>query len=406
MWPRLADRFRNSDIDYRLLIPLLASTMLVQVVTAIIRITTSYRAVELGLSIVWLGVIAAAFAIFPILIAVQVGRFIDRGHDAHTVWLGSALLTAACAGFVLSSSAAGLLVATAVMGVGHLMLMASQQMLCVRAAGPRSMEQVFGNYMVAGAIGQGLGPYLVGWAGGSATVPPTQPLFTAGLAIAVVGLALVLTIRPGRERPHAEAGRELVPVGALLRVPGLLPVVVAGVIMVSASDIILIYVPLLGAERSFDVKDIGLLLTVRAAASMVARLFYARMVETAGHWPLMSASTFACAAAFAALAAPVSLPWMYLIMIVMGFSFGLATTLSITIVVDLTKAGGARGTANSLRIMGNRIGQFVLPFGAGLVAAAAGLSGLLLAMAAAIAAAAAAMQRARPRENDNKPPIG
>ena len=56
----------------------------------------------------------------------------------------------------------------------------------------------------------------------------------------------------------------------------------------------------------------------------------------------------------------------------------------------------ARGTANSLRIMGNRLGQFVLPFGAGIVAAAAGLSALLLVMAAAIVTAAAAMHWQRP----------
>jgi hypothetical protein len=79
----------------------------------------------------------------------------------------------------------------------------------------------------------------------------------------------------------------------------------------------------------------------------------------------------------------------------MGFTFGLATTLSITIVVDMTTQG-ARGTANSLRIMGNRLGQFALPFGAGLVAAATGISGLLLICAAAIAASAAAMYWRRP----------
>ena len=62
---------------------------------------------------------------------------------------------------------------------------------------------------------------------------------------------------------------------------------------------------------------------------------------------------------------------MHMAIAVMGFSFGLATTLSITIVVDMTTVS-ARGTTNSLRIMSNRAGQFVLPFGAGLVAAAAG----------------------------------
>ncbi len=47
--------------------------------------------------------------------------------------------------------------------------------------------------------------------------------------------------------------------------------------------------------------------------------------------------------------------------------------------------------------MGNRIGQFALPFGAGLVAAAAGLSALLVVMAAAIVTAAAAMHWQRPK---------
>ena len=83
MFEKLAAHFRSSDTDYRLLVPLLVSTMLVQLVTAMVRVTTSYRAVELNLSIVWLGLIAATFAICPILIAVRVGRQIDRGYDAQ-----------------------------------------------------------------------------------------------------------------------------------------------------------------------------------------------------------------------------------------------------------------------------------------------------------------------------------
>jgi MFS family permease len=395
MLKKFAHRLRSSDSDLRLLIPLLASTMLVQMVTAMIRVTTSYRAVELDLSIVWLGLIAATFAIFPILIAVQVGRVIDRGYDAQTTWTGASIFLVAAAGFALWSTPEGLLVFSTVMGIGHIMLMASQQMLCVRAAGPRSLETVFGNYMVAGAIGQGLGPYVVGWVGGAAAVPPTQLLFTAGAALAAVSLAVVLAVRPRRDRPAAIPTSGLVPVGRLLRVPGLATVVIAGVILVSASDIIVVYVPLLGAERKIDVHDIGLLLTVRSAASMCARLGYARLVAGFGRWPLMIASTLGCGITYAAIAIPLPLWGLHLAFALMGFAFGLATTLSITIVVDMTTAG-ARGTANSLRIMGNRMGQFALPFGAGLVAAAAGLAGLFLILAAAIAAAAGAMVWKRP----------
>jgi MFS family permease len=395
MFEKLAAPFRSSDTYYRLLVPLLISTMLVQLVTAMVRVTTSYRAVELNLSIVWLGLIAATFAICPILIAVRIGRQIDRGYDAQTTWLGAAIFTIACAGFAFASSPVALLVASAVMGTGHIMLMASQQLLCVRAAGPRSLESVFGNYMVAGAIGQGTGPYVVGWLGGAASVPPTQLLFIIGAAIAALTSAVSLAIRPGPDKPLTSSEMEIVPVRQILRIPGLVGVVLAGVILVSASDIIVIYVPLLGAERNIDVHDVGLLLTVRAIFSMVARLFYARMVLAFGRWPLMIASTFACGVSYAAFAAPLPLWAMHLAIAVMGFSFGLATTLSITIVVDMTSVS-ARGTTNSLRIMSNRAGQFVLPFSAGLVAAVAGLPGLFLILAAAIGAAAAAMTWKRP----------
>src|SRR5262249_55956044 len=154
MLEKLAERFREGDINHRLLIPLLISGLLIQTVTALVRVTISYRAVELGLSIAWIGLVAAMFAIFPILIAVRVGRHMDRGHDARTVWIGSAIFFLAMTGFAVWSTPVGLLVISAVMGIGHIMLMASQQMVCVRAAGsPRAMESVFGNFMVATSIG-------------------------------------------------------------------------------------------------------------------------------------------------------------------------------------------------------------------------------------------------------------
>jgi MFS family permease len=140
---------------------------------------------------------------------------------------------------------------------------------------------------------------------------------------------------------------------------------------------------------------IGALLTVRAVLSMVSRVIYARMVVACGRDPLMVACTFVAALAFALLALPIPLAAMYLAMAVMGFTLGIATTLSVTTVVDRTPLK-ARGTANSLRIMGNRIGQVSLPFGAGLVAAATGVAGILAMIALSLAASAAAVQWSRP----------
>ena len=72
-----------ADVDWRLLAPLLAHVVITHVMVGILRVTMSYRTVELGLPVIWLGVIAAGFALVPIFIAVQIGRYIDRGHDAR-----------------------------------------------------------------------------------------------------------------------------------------------------------------------------------------------------------------------------------------------------------------------------------------------------------------------------------
>src|SRR5712691_8959650 len=187
MFDHLAARMRRSDINYRVLIPLIFSAAAVQVVVAIVRITTSYRVVELDLPVVWLGIISAAYAILPAFIALWLGRFIDRGHDALATWIGAVLMALACAGLLASgASKVLLLAATAVLGIGNLFAIVSQQILCVRCSRMHSRESVFGNYMVACAVGQGIGPLIVGWSGGNATVPPTQFLFAVGLAASVV----------------------------------------------------------------------------------------------------------------------------------------------------------------------------------------------------------------------------
>ena len=84
------------------------------------------------------------------------------------------------------------------LGFGHMFCMAGHQMLMVRAGGPLSRENVLGYYMIAAAIGQGAGPLMVGWLGGSASLPPTELLFAISLGIAAVGLVVALMIRPAR----------------------------------------------------------------------------------------------------------------------------------------------------------------------------------------------------------------
>src|ERR1700712_847373 len=82
----------KSDLNWPLFLALVASTITVNAVVSLSRVTTSYRAIELDLSVMWIGIIAAGFSLVPVLLAVQVGRFIDRGHDALSTWIGAFMM--------------------------------------------------------------------------------------------------------------------------------------------------------------------------------------------------------------------------------------------------------------------------------------------------------------------------
>jgi MFS family permease len=386
----------RSDIDYRLLIPFLVHVTLTQTLILIIRITTSYRAIELGLPVVWLGIIAAGFAVIPVFTALQVGRWIDRGNDARATWIGAALVLVACLGFwAWPRSAMHLLGFSVLLGFGHMFCMAGHQMLAVRSGGARSRETALGYYMVAASIGQGLGPFVVGWLGGSAALPPTGLLFAIGLAAAAASAIVALLIRPaGSKARHHDPG-ESIPVGRLLKLRGFPAIMLSSVVTVTSLDLLVIYLPALGAERQIDSSDIGLLLTVRSVAALVSRMFYARLIFAIGRLPLTLASMLGSAAGFLVLALPLSLPTMYVVLVMLGFAMGIASTLTLSGVMYLAPPEVC-ATALTLRMTGNRVGQIVFPAVAGIVAAATGVAGILLALGVGLAASGIAVAMSQP----------
>ncbi len=374
----------------RLLLVIMSTACVEQVVITVARITTTYRAVELGLSIVWIGIITATYAVLPIAIGVPMGRYIDRGYDAVTTWIGGGLLVVGCAGFVLFPNLIGIMAATGIIGVAHLLFVVSQQIQCTRCGtGPGAMEHAIGSYMVANAVGQGVGPYIVGLAGGSASVPPTRFLFALclGGAALTAGLAL-LTRSSGVQK--VPAGRPKVPLRQLLFIPGLNAIMLVSCITVVAQDLIVVYLPLLGADRGMSVDAVGTLLVIRAVASMVSRLLYARFQFAFGRIPLTIASSFLSALSYALVALPLPLPVLYAAIAIAGFSLSIAMTASIAGVLAIA-TGGAIGTANSLRTMVNRVAQFVIPILAGAIAAAVGTGSVFILLGVGLAASGAAV---------------
>jgi MFS family permease len=182
-----------------------------------------------------------------------------------------------------------------------------------------------------------------------------------------------------------------VPLRQLLFIPGLNAIMLVSCITVVAQDLIVVYLPLLGADRGLSVDAVGTLLAVRAGASMLSRLLYVRFQFAFGRIPLTIVSSFLSALSYAAVAFPLPLPALYIAVATAGFSLSIAMTASIAGVLAIA-TGGAIGTANSLRTMVNRIAQFIIPILASAIAVAVGTGSVFVILGVGLAASGAAVR--------------
>jgi MFS family permease len=376
----------------RLLALLMIHSVLTQVVTFVLRPTSAYRALELDVPTAWLGALTASFAVVPLLLAVPSGQATDRFGERRVMLVGAVLMALSGAVFAAErGGAAGLVLGSVVLGTGHLFSVVGQQAAVANTAGPGRFDTAFGYYTFAASLGQAIGPGLITVIGGSGSLPDTTPIFYTATGL---GLALIVCTAFLRMPTRARAGSsaETGGMGTLLRVPGLLRALLISCVVLAAVDITLVYLPALGADRGLAAGFVGLLLTLRAVASMSSRLFLGRLVRLAGRRRLMIVSVALSAVSMAVIAVPLPAVALAVVVVLLGLGLGLGQPLTMSWLAEVAPAG-LRGRAMSLRLTGNRLGQVLLPSAVGLVATGLGAAGVLAATAAALAAVGIAARR-------------
>lgn len=371
---------------------LLAHAAATQVITFVLRPTMSYRAIELDVPAALLGLLGASFAIAPLLLALPAGHAADRYGERRLAVTGAILLTAASVAFLtIGHTVPGLLTAGVLLGTGHLGCVIAQQALVANTTRRGGHDTAFGHYTFAASLGQAAGPVLIAAFGGERAIPDTDRIFawSCGLAVLLVVLSALLTRSPHPADGEREAAGS---VRSLLRLPGLPHALVTSCVVIAALDITLVYLPAFGTERGLTSGTIGLLLTIRGVASMASRFFLGRLSRAVGRRRLLVTSTVAAAAAMLVTPVPMPLWALAFVLLILGFGLGVGQPLTMSWLAESAPAG-LRGRAMSLRLVGNRTGQLILPGLAGLVAAGMGAAGVLLVTALGLGWAGVAARR-------------
>ncbi|QEU95405.1 MFS transporter [Streptomyces kanamyceticus] len=347
------------------------------------RPAVSYRALALGADERAIGVIAGVYALLPLFAAVPLGRRTDHGRCAPLLPVGVVLISGGCALSGTADSLAAMAAWSGVMGLGHLCFVIGAQSIVARQSAPAEQDRNFGHFTIGASLGQLVGPIAAGALIGADMDRTSALALLVSAAVAAVSLTSLWRIEHVRAAPSAEPAPR-VPVFGILRTRGVPAGIFISLAVLSATDILTAYLPVVGEHRGIAPATVGLLLSLRAAATIACRLVMTPLINLLGRAVLIVVTCVLAAFLCAGIALPVPVWGLGVMLVLLGFCLGVGQPLSMTTVVRAAPPG-ARSTALALRLTGNRLGQVAAPAGAGLIAGVAGvaapfvmLGGLLL----------------------------
>ena len=365
---------------------MLAAAFLIQFNVPLTRVATTYRAVAIGLDPNLAGALAAAFAILPLFLVVWFGRITDRHGVKPATLIGACIiLLAVLLLWLVPSSLASLFIGIAVLGVGQTMHYSGLQMVVPLVSTRTYRDAILGNYLLATSLGDALAPLVIGIGGRDhpGDIAAQLYLVAACSAALLCGVAVVLCMRLKR---HSLGGLVLPPISTIIRTPGMLALLAAGSICATAQDLMITYVPVLGLERGIPAATVGIMLTTISLSSVASRAAYGTLSRRFGRNRLAMGAALVAALGLATLAIPLPQPVGIAGLPLIGFGLGSAGTATLAMLLFIAPRG-ARGTAMSMRQMGNRIGLFTVPFGIGVVALGTGSIGTFAVLACVVGGA-------------------
>ena len=165
--------------------PLLVSSTLTQATIYVLRPMITYRAIELDANAAQIGLIAALYALFPVLLALQFGSWVGKLGEAKFIIYGTLAMMVTSAALIFANNLVTLGIATAAAGLAHLACMVGGQSMVALRAPRESYDRYFGFYTFSASVGHMLGPIIATIvAGSNGTLPKsTSNAFLLGVVL-------------------------------------------------------------------------------------------------------------------------------------------------------------------------------------------------------------------------------
>ena len=354
--------------DGRWLLLILLNSAFIQAGVYVVRPMVSYRAIDLGANPALVGLIGSSFAIAPLIFAIMMGKWVDKGRDGTALLVGSTITLLITSALVFIESLAFLFLAMPILGIGHLFAMLGGQTMIANRSEDNSYERNFGLLTFYASVGHAVGPFIGGLLadrGGTAVEENSALLFA--IVLFVFAALSVLAVAQKSERAQPSNALDGSAVRKVLAIKGYKSAIFVAGSSTAVVDVLLVFLPVLGRELGFGSSQIGILLAIRAVASMGVRMVLGKISAALGMKIILNSGALVTMLGMILIALVSDFFWLAVIIAITGFAMGIGQPATMAWVSRIAQPEN-RGLAISIRLTANRFGQVVVPALAGSLA--------------------------------------
>jgi MFS family permease len=332
------------------------------------KVVVSLLALELGSSAMTVGVLAALYAVLPLLLGVWTGRLADRIGMRRPMLLG-----AACSGVAMligwqGDSLAALFVTAILVGAGFCFFNVSIQNLAGGYGRPEDRARNFSLLSVGYSVSAFIGPMVAGFSIDHLGHARSFAVFAAFTLFPLAVLAA-----SGRytrvHLPRAQPGKRSAV--ELLRQAPLRHVVIMSGLAVAAGDLFTFFLPVHAHALGLSASTTGVILGAFAGAMFLMRFALPYLLKRWQAPQVLAASMLFAACAFGAFPLFTAAPLLVALSCVIGLGLGASQPVMMALAFERSPPGRT-GEVTGLRLTANNVARVSVPLISGALGAALG----------------------------------
>jgi predicted MFS family arabinose efflux permease len=332
------------------------------------KVAVSLYALELGAGAAAVGVLAALFAVFPLLLAVQAGRLSDRFGVRVPIVCGSLTMAAGLAVAFFTTDIPLLFLCPALLGLGHIFFHVSIHNLVGSLGAAAARTRNFATFALGSSLAAFIGPSLAGFAIELAGFRTAFAILACAAALSGLYVLIHKSFVPRHVRHEEEQAKSAFD---LLAIPALRRTLVMSGVTLTGIELFSFYLPIYGRSIGLSPSVIGMVLSSYAVAGFIVRSFMHRLAQRYTEVGVLTGSLFVAAATYFAVPG-LGDGWLLAgAAFALGLALGSAQPLTIILTYNYAPAGRS-GEALGMRIMANKVTQIAVPLAFGGFGAALG----------------------------------